>query len=113
MLLPSLLTAGLLFFVLSPGVLLTIPPGRGGLFCSGQTSLLAALVHAVVFVVVTYLLTTAVEGFASSNKGKKLGASNCCAGRPDGTKGCDAGCGSTGICQNGQYIPDGQGGICQ
>ncbi len=43
--------AAILFFVLSPGVLLTIPPGSKGLFMSGQTSVLAALVHAVVFVV--------------------------------------------------------------
>jgi hypothetical protein len=63
MTLPSLLVAGLLFFVLSPGVLLTIPPGSRGLFFSGQTSVLAALVHAVVFVAVAYLLSTAVEGF--------------------------------------------------
>ena len=42
----------LLFFVLSPGVLLTIPAGSKGLFMSGQTSLLAAAIHAVVFVIV-------------------------------------------------------------
>ena len=59
----SLLVAGLLFFVLSPGVLLTIPPSSKGLFLSCQTSVTAALVHAVVFVAVTYLLSTAVEGF--------------------------------------------------
>jgi hypothetical protein len=62
----SLLVAGLLFFVLSPGVLLTIPPGSRGLFLSGQTSVLAALVHAVVFVAVAYLLTSAAEGFTSN-----------------------------------------------
>jgi hypothetical protein len=61
----SLPVAGLLFFVLSPGVLLTIPPGSRGLFLSGQTSVLAALIHAVVFVAVAHLLTTAVEGFMS------------------------------------------------
>ena len=38
-----------LFIVLSPGVLLTLPPGRRGIFMSGQTSLIAVLVHAVVF----------------------------------------------------------------
>lgn len=106
----SLLVAGLLFFVLSPGVLLTIPPGSKGLFLSCQTSVTAALVHAVVFVVVAYLLSTAVEGFTS---GKKLGATNCCAGQPDGTDACTAGCGHTGKCQNGQMIPGGSGGMCQ
>jgi membrane-associated phospholipid phosphatase len=43
---------GLIFFLLSPGVLLTIPPGSKGLFMSRQTSLIAAAVHAVVFVIV-------------------------------------------------------------
>jgi hypothetical protein len=37
-----------LVFILSPGVLLTIPPGRGGLFMSGKTSIIAALVHALI-----------------------------------------------------------------
>jgi hypothetical protein len=46
--------AAILFFVLSPGVLLTIPPGTKGLFMSGQTSLVAAAVHAVVFVAALY-----------------------------------------------------------
>ena len=37
-------------FILSPGVLLTIPPGRGKLLMSGSTSILAAFVHAVLLV---------------------------------------------------------------
>jgi hypothetical protein len=45
--------SAILFFVLSPGVLLTLPPGGKGVFMSGQTSVLAALVHAVVFAVVS------------------------------------------------------------
>ena len=43
----------ILFFLLSPGVLLTIPPMSGGLFMSGQTSILAAAVHAFVFAFVS------------------------------------------------------------
>jgi hypothetical protein len=39
----------LLFFILSPGVLLTLPPAGRGIFMSGQTSILAAFVHALVF----------------------------------------------------------------
>ena len=39
----------ILFALLSPGLLLTIPAGSKGLFMSGQTSLNAVLVHAVVF----------------------------------------------------------------
>jgi hypothetical protein len=42
----------LLFFVLSPGVLLTLPAGPKGYFMSGQTSLMAAFVHAIVFAIV-------------------------------------------------------------
>lgn len=44
----------LLFIVLSPGVLLTIPPGTGGPFLSGQTSFAAAAVHALVFAAIVY-----------------------------------------------------------
>lgn len=46
-----LFVATLLFVLLSPGVLLTIPPIGGKLFMSGKTSLIAVLVHAVVFYV--------------------------------------------------------------
>jgi hypothetical protein len=45
-----------LFFVLSPGVLLTIPSGGRGLFNSLQTSLAAAAVHAFVFVIVLKMI---------------------------------------------------------
>lgn len=45
-----ILTAVLLFVLLSPGVLLTLPP-IGKVFMSGKTSLVAVLVHAVVFYV--------------------------------------------------------------
>jgi hypothetical protein len=46
-----LLAATLLFVLLSPGVLLTLPPIGGKIFMSGKTSLIAVLVHAVVFYV--------------------------------------------------------------
>jgi ammonia channel protein AmtB len=58
----SLLIAAVLFFVLSPGVVLTLPPGSRGVFCSGQTSLAAAAVHAVVFFAVGYVLMYGVPG---------------------------------------------------
>lgn len=41
----------LLFVVLTPGVLLTIPPGSKGLFMSGQTSTAAVAVHTLVYAV--------------------------------------------------------------
>jgi hypothetical protein len=65
----SLLVAGLLFFILSPGVLLTIPPCSKGLFASGQTSIAAAAVHAVVFVAVSYLLMSIGEKFVNTPGG--------------------------------------------
>jgi hypothetical protein len=46
----------LLFVLLSPGVLLTLPPVGGSVFMSGKTSLTAVLVHAAVFALVLYCL---------------------------------------------------------
>jgi hypothetical protein len=45
-----------LFALLSPGFLLSIPPVAGKYFRTGKTSTTAVLVHAVVFGVVLYLL---------------------------------------------------------
>ena len=63
------LLVGVLFFVLSPGVLLTLPPGSRGILASCQTSLAAAAVHALVFMVAVHLLYVYVirptEGFTS------------------------------------------------
>lgn len=46
----------LLFILLTPGVLLTIPPESKGLFMSGQTSGAAVAVHTLVFALVFSLL---------------------------------------------------------
>ena len=51
-----LLVTTTLFLALSPGLLLTLPPGSGGVVRSGQTSLPAALTHAVVFALVFAIL---------------------------------------------------------
>lgn len=64
-----------LFFVLSPGVLLTLPPGGRGLLMSGQTSLLAAAVHAVVFALAYQYLFGLYEGF-KGNLAKGRSCSN-------------------------------------
>ena len=56
----------ILFILLSPGLLLTIPPlSKRGLFMSGKTSTIAVFVHAAVFGVALYFLrrTSAFEGF--------------------------------------------------
>ena len=39
----------LLFILLSPGVLITLPPGSNGIFFSGQTSLDAAITATIIF----------------------------------------------------------------
>ncbi len=45
-----------LFLALSPGMLLTLPPGSKGVFMSGQTSPASALMHTIVFALVFALL---------------------------------------------------------
>ncbi len=62
----------ILFFVLSPGILLTIPPvGKSGLWMSGKTSLMSSIVHALVFVFIICLLerNNILESFEVSGMG--------------------------------------------
>jgi hypothetical protein len=47
----DLIVTTALFVLLSPGMLLTLPPGSNGVFMSGQTSMGAIMVHALVFAV--------------------------------------------------------------
>lgn len=55
----------LLFIVLSPGLLLTIPPGT---WTSGKTSIQAILVHALVFATAVYFLKPVLEKFQDKSK---------------------------------------------
>lgn len=50
--LADVLVPVILFVLLSPGVLLTIPPLKKGMFMSGQTSIPSVLLHALVFALV-------------------------------------------------------------
>lgn len=52
----DLIVPTILFVLLSPGIVLTLPPGTGGIVSSGQTSLEAILSHTLVFAVVFALL---------------------------------------------------------
>jgi hypothetical protein len=52
----DLIVTTTLFIALSPGLLLTLPPGSGGVLRSGQTSIPSTLTHAVVFAVVFAIL---------------------------------------------------------
>ena len=83
----------LLFVVLSPGVLLTLPPKGKGIWMSGQTSLLAVAVHAVVFALAfNYLRGSGMfEGFQDADmaaKCKSMGLEPC----PPGALDCSGGC---------------------
>jgi hypothetical protein len=88
--------AALLFFVLSPGVILTLPPGSKGIFFSGQTSVVAAAVHALVFVLACYYLRRwmRIEGF---EEGPAQGVQMC----PPGYVRVSGACRKT--CLLGQY----------
>ena len=72
--------ATLLFILLSPGVLLTLPPIGGKIFMSGKTSLVAVLVHAVVFYILLSMrrqipvINVIFEGFeAEGEMGTPMG----------------------------------------
>lgn len=52
----DLLVTTVLFLALSPGMLLTLPPGKGGVFTSGGTSQSAIVAHTVVYAVVFALI---------------------------------------------------------
>jgi Protein of unknown function (DUF3339) len=54
----DLIVPAILFVVLTPGVLLTIPPGSGGVFMSGQTNPMAVGVHSLLFAVIFATLRT-------------------------------------------------------
>ena len=70
-----------LFFLLSPGVLLTLPPGSKGVWMSGQTSVAAAIVHALVFVLALHFVKRylrSMEGFAVVATGKSCKTGDVC-----------------------------------
>lgn len=74
------LLATILFIVLSPGVLLTLPPVGKVIFMSRKTSLIAVLVHAVVFYFIlrwrkSLPLVNSIEGFGQASGQKGVGAS--------------------------------------
>jgi len=68
----DLIVSTALFLMLSPGLLLTLPPGSGGVLRSGQTSLNAVLVHSVVFAVVFALFASSISSILLSRKMRYL-----------------------------------------
>lgn len=69
-----LLAATILFILLSPGLLLTLPPVGSKIFMSGKTSTIAVLVHAVVFYILLSfrrqipVLNVFIEGFEAAGE---------------------------------------------
>jgi hypothetical protein len=61
------LLLGFLFFILSPGVLLTLPPVGRNVFLSGKTSLLAVAVHTLVFYLLLKVCSYFSEGFQTAD----------------------------------------------
>ena len=85
----------LLFVLLSPGVILTLPPVGSNIFFSGKTSVTAVLVHAVVFTLVYQCALKAItdyklDGFqACAPAGQMVtGAAECCTGAMNANKVC-------------------------
>lgn len=54
----DILLATLLFILLSPGLLITLPPGKGGIITSQTTSNIAVVIHAVAYFIIAKLATT-------------------------------------------------------
>jgi hypothetical protein len=68
-----------LFVLLSPGLLLTLPPVGKKIFMSCQTSVLAVFVHAIVFaILLSYLpyipILNRLDGFQGANGGTNGGS---------------------------------------
>ena len=79
------LTIVLLFIVLSPGVLLTLPPVGKKIFMSGKTSLLAVAVHAVVFYLALCYIVPYIEGFEGEEEAEPAEC-NVTENKPEGCK---------------------------
>ena len=57
----DLIVPAVLFILLSPGLLLTLPPGSNGVFRSGQTSISAIITHALVFALIFAFLRKLIK----------------------------------------------------
>ena len=71
----------ILFILLSPGLLLTIPPVGKKIFMSCQTSVTAVFVHALIFALAMFYLNyipilNSIDGFQSTGMPKIPGMPN-------------------------------------
>ena len=68
-----MLSTVVLFVLLSPGILLTLPPVGKKILMSGQTSLIAVVVHAVIFaILLRYIKTAGLEFFEDDMEEEEL-----------------------------------------
>jgi hypothetical protein len=67
----SIVAAAMLFIILSPGFLITLPPVGGKLFMSYRTSLFSILVHSLVFAASIFFLNQ-IEAFQNPPAGQKM-----------------------------------------
>ena len=84
-----MLAAVVLFVLLSPGLLLTLPPVGKKIFMSRQTSVIAILVHALVFAILLMNvskipLLNQLDGFQST----QTGVVSSLASKAESTPGC-------------------------
>ena len=77
----EVLLATLLFILLSPGLIFTIPPGKGGILSGENTSNVAVLVHAVFFFIAQKMTVNKEWPFDLLNDAVKEIRSS----RPDGS----------------------------
>jgi hypothetical protein len=72
-----MLREAILFFLLSPGLLLTIPSAGKKFFRTGKTSLMAVAVHALIFALALYYIDyipilNRIEGFQNTTSSKTI-----------------------------------------
>lgn len=60
----SYLLLAVLFFILSPGVILTLPPTGKFQLYSEKTSITSAFIHAILFGIILYIIDINQERFA-------------------------------------------------
>ena len=87
----------LLFVLLSPGLIVTLPPVGTKIFFSGKTSVTAVLVHAAIFAVALHCIWKMQEGFQV----------------PPTYTGCTTAANNDSLCESNQYCNrNGNNGQC-
>ena len=64
----NILLAALLFILLSPGLIVTLPPAKGGIVATQTTTNIAVVVHAVIFFILAKFTTPGTDKDSSDNE---------------------------------------------